>query len=280
MHQAEIESFAEGSTGQTEINRSRLCNDIEISYPVDKIEQLKVVKLLFDLDERIKTNNQINDNLLQQCTLIYDSICIDAEYSSISNLIYHVESGTRPKGGAESSGIPSIGAEKIEMFGKYDYSNEKYISEEFFRKMKRGIVKSGDVLLYKDGAYTGKSSMALDHFPHTCCAVNEHVFILRTQKMLYQSFLYFTLQNNDVHQKLYSLACGKAAQPGLNQTELLSVDIKLPDFNTIEQFENQVRPMMHQIALNAMESKKLAIIRDTLLPKLMSGEIDVSDIQF
>jgi type I restriction enzyme S subunit len=63
MHQAEIESFAEGSTGQTEINRSRLCNNIEISYPVDKIEQLKVVKLLFDLDERIKTNNQINDNL-------------------------------------------------------------------------------------------------------------------------------------------------------------------------------------------------------------------------
>ena len=188
-----------------------------------------------------------------------------------------IETGSRPKGGALSSGIPSIGAEKVEEFGKYDYSGEKYISEEYFSKLRRGIVKSGDVLLYKDGAYTGKSSMALDGFPHETCAVNEHVFLLRTENCFAQSFLYFTLHDADVHQTIFNLACGKAAQPGLNQQELMSVQIKLPEKEAIVDFEQTVSPFMHRIAANALESRKLAVLRDTLLPQLMSGKFDVSN---
>ena len=191
-----------------------------------------------------------------------------------------IETGSRPKGGAQTSGIPSIGAEKIESFGVYDFSEEKYISEEYFNKLKRGKVLSGDVLLYKDGAYTGKSSMALDGFPHPICAVNEHVFILRTKDLYAQSFLYFTLQNDAIHQSIYSLACGKAAQPGLNQKELYSIEIPIPSKKEIVSFEETVNPLMHQIALLALESRKLSALRDSLLPKLMSGEIDVSDIEF
>lgn len=197
----------------------------------------------------------------------------------MNDLVAVVETGSRPKGGAQTSGIPSIGAEKIERFGTYDYSGEKFISEEYFAKLKRGIISSGDVLLYKDGAYTGKSSMALAGFPHVKCAVNEHVFIIRTLNKKYQYFLYFTLQNDDIHKKIYGLACGKAAQPGLNQPELLSVSIKLPSEDVLETFEEQVNPLMHQIALNALESKRLSDLRDAILPKLMSGEIDVSSIE-
>lgn len=215
---------------------------------------------------------------MQQCTALYDEICSTAEFTLMSDLVSIIETGSRPKGGAQLSGIPSVGAEKIERFGIYDYSGEKFISEEYFSKMKRGIITSGDVLLYKDGAYTGKSSMSLDGFPHERCAVNEHVFIIRTSDKRYQYFLYFTLQNEDIHKKIYALACGKAAQPGLNQPELLSVSIKLPAEEILEKFEKQVDPLMHQVALLALESKRLAELRDSLLPKLMSGEIDVSFI--
>jgi len=145
--------------------------------------------------------------------------------------------------------------------------------------MKRGIVLSKDVLLYKDGAYTGKSSMALNGFPHEKCAVNEHVFILRTKNNHAQSFLYCTLKNPDVHKNIYNLACGKAAQPGLNQQELLSISIPFPENDKIQLFEKNVLPLMEKIAGNAIENRNLSNLRDILLPRLMSGEINVDSIQ-
>ena len=223
--------------------------------------------------------SKINDNLEQQAQAIYSYCCKSAETRTLADLIFVIETGSRPKGGAEFSGIPSIGAEKIEALGKYDYSNEKFISIEFFSKMKRGIVLSKDVLLYKDGAYTGKSSMALNGFPHKECAVNEHVFILRTRDNYAQFFLYCTLKNPDIHKTIYNLACGKAAQPGLNQQELLTISIPLPSKESIASFEKTVSPLMNMIARNALENRKLSILRDTLLPKLMSGEIDVDSVQ-
>ena len=265
------------SNSQQRIDESILFSH---SIPVPDLEvQKKIASLLGSIDDKIRINKQINDNLLQQCVTLYDEICSTAEIALMSDLVAIVETGSRPKGGAQTSGIPSIGAEKIERFGTYDYSGEKFISEEYFSKLKRGIITSGDVLLYKDGAYTGKSSMALDGFPHVKCAVNEHVFIIRTLNKKYQYFLYFTLQNDDIRKMIHGLACGKAAQPGLNQPELLSVSIKLPPKDVLEVFEEQVNPLMHRIALNALESKHLSALQDAILPKLMSGEIDVSSIE-
>lgn len=120
--------------------------------------------------------------------------------------------------------------------------------------------------------------MTLDDFPHKQCAVNEHVFLLRTNKLATQFFLYFCLLDNSNRQKIHTLACGKAAQPGLNQNELKSVPIKLPNIEDIINFDIKVTPIMKQIANNAKENQKLAQLRDTLLPKLMSGEIDVSEV--
>lgn len=271
-----IASLANGGAQQN-LNAGQI-REYLIDLPSLDIQQ-KVADTLESLDSKIEHNQHINDNLLQQCTTLYDEICSTAEMALMSDLVAVIETGSRPKGGAQTSGIPSIGAEKIERFGTYDYSGEKFISEEYFAKLKRGIISSGDVLLYKDGAYTGKSSMALDGFPHVKCAVNEHVFIIRTLNNKYQYFLYFTLQNDDIHKMIYGLACGKAAQPGLNQPELLSVSIKLPSEDVLEVFEEQVNPLMHQIALNALESKRLSDLRDAILPKLMSGEIDVSSIE-
>ena len=197
----------------------------------------------------------------------------------LDELLATVESGSRPRGGAENVGIPSIGAENIERFGVYDFGKDKYISESYFISLKRGIVQSGDVLLYKDGAYTGKVSMALDDFPHKRCAVNEHIFILRTANAKFQNALYFIMARVDVRQKVFALASGKAAQPGLNQSELRSIPIQIPTENDLMTFEQYANPMMHLIANNAKESKRLTELRDNLLPKLMSGELDVSEVE-
>lgn len=265
-----------GSSGRQRVQIDVVKN-IEIGIPPLETQQ-KIASILSSIDDKIELNNSINNNLEQQAQALFYEIYNNGKCGTIGDILEIIETGSRPKGGALTHGVPSVGAENINGFGVYDYSKDKFISAEFYNKLNRGIVKSKDVLLYKDGAYTGKVSMTLDDFPHKQCAVNEHVFLLRTNKLATQFFLYFCLLDNSNRQKIHTLACGKAAQPGLNQNELKSVPIKIPNMEDIINFDITVTPIMKQIANNAKEKQKLAQLRDTLLPKLMSGEIDVSKV--
>ena len=264
-----IESIAGGSTFK-EVS-AKVLGDFMVRVPESIEEQRSISAVLSAFDNKIELNWKINDNLLKQCSLFYELAVSGAPFSKLRGLIEIVEAGKRPRGGAERSGIPSIGAEKIERFGIYDFSSEKYISPTFFANLKRGRVKNGDVLLYKDGAYTGKVSLALDGFPHEICAVNEHVFLLRTRDLSSQFFLYFTLSSSSVMEKIHTLSCAKAAQPGLNQKELVSVEAPLPPKEAIRNFEIRVDPFMHKVAKNALENRELAKMRDMLLPKLLKA---------
>ena len=240
-------------------------------------EQKEISRVLRLLDKKIANNKKINHHLEQIGQELFEDIYFSGESALLGDAISVIESGSRPKGGAVENGIPSIGAEKIERFGQYDYSKEKYISLEYFKKLKRGIVQSGDVLLYKDGAYTGKVSLALENFPHAQCAVNEHVFILRPSEFAPSSFfLYFLLLKEKNRQALFSRASSKAAQPGLNQMEVRSLPIKLPRTEQIIDFNDTVKPIMQQISRNASEIRQLSLIRDNILPKLLSGEVTIN----
>ena len=70
-HQAQIETLAEGSTGQTEINRNRLQTEVMITYPENKKVQAGIASFLWDIDRKIEVNNKINNNLEQQAQAIY-----------------------------------------------------------------------------------------------------------------------------------------------------------------------------------------------------------------
>ena len=266
-------------TGSTRGNiNEKMYGNMRIKLP-PRYYQDEVVSLLDKIDKKIKINNQINDNLHDLAEQIFFEIYKNGRERTLGDLLENISTGARPKGGAQNSGIPSVGAEKIERFGIYDYSSEKYIAEDFYEKLKNGKMNSGDVLLYKDGAYTGKVSMCLNWFPHKKSAVNEHVFILNTENNWAQNYLYFTLYNKQNKEMLERLAGAKAAQPGLNQTELKSLKINICDKEFIKKFENEVKPIMESIANNSLENKKLVELRDTLLPKLMNGEINLDKIE-
>ena len=268
-----INGIAFGTTGQPNMKINDL---LRFKFNHVSLEiQNKIVKILDALDKKIELNNQMNDNLHELAENIFNEINLSNTASKLENLITSISTGSRPKGGAQNNGIPSIGAEKIEKFGKYDYHSEKYISEDFFNSLKKGIVKSGDVLLYKDGAYTGKVSMALNGFPHNKCAVNEHVFILNTKNNWAKFYLYFLLNYHENKTKIFTMASAKAAQPGLNQMELKSLEVKLPSKDKIVTFEKKVAPIMNKIAYNAKENKILEQLRDIVLPKLINGEINL-----
>ena len=199
---------------------------------------------------------------------------------SLSEAISELVSGSRPRGGAVKSGIPSIGAENILGLGLYNYSKEKFIPDDFYAKLeKRGAnVRNGDVLLYKDGAHIGRKTYFDCNFPHTKCVVNEHVFIVRLNKPIMQKYLFFWLDQDWVTGKIIGLN-SNSAQPGINKSGVGSLPFLVPPLNIIKLFEQMVSPLIHSIFTRALESITLSNIRDTLLPKLLSGEIRVDNLE-
>lgn len=271
--------------------------DVVISIPSLATQQ-KIAAQLSEIDAKIANNRRICENLEAQAQALFkhwfidfapfkDGKFVESELGMIpegwrvgtlGEILKDIETGKRPKGGAESDGIPSIGAEKIERISYYDFSSEKYISKEFFENMKRGKIKNGDVLLYKDGAYTGKSTLFMNDFPYSECAVNEHVFLLRTEDSKWQCWLYLLLSYEPIRKYIHTLASSKAAQPGLNQVELQSVTILIPAIGVLDDFEDIISALFNPIISNLKENLRLTTLRDTLLPKLMSGGIDVNEV--
>lgn len=274
----DFSSFNAGAAVPT-LNRNHF-SALKVRIP-SRDEQDKIADILGTIDEKIELNRKMNETLEQMGQALFRHYFItnpDAEkweVGKVGDVLSVLESGSRGKGGAAASGVPSIGAENIDGLGKYDFSKEKFVSEEFFDNAKRGKIKSEDVLLYKDGAYVGKKSLFMDGFPHKKCMVNEHVFILRTNERLKSHFyLYFWLDQTHITDKIVSNGV-KAAQPGLNQSGVKTLPILIPESKTIEEFDNKVRPVMEKIYANSKQIQTLTTLRDTLLPKLISGKIKV-----
>ncbi len=116
--------------------------------------------------------------------------------------------------------------------------------------------------------------MFREGFPHQECCVNEHVFILRTNGRCSQIYLYFWLDQPEVTQNIRNLNAN-AAQPGINQVGVMGLPILLPDQKTLEMFEAIVDPMLSQLFNLAKKNSNLRQTRNLLLPKLVSGEVEV-----
>ena len=192
----------------------------------------------------------------------------------LGDVLLDLQSGGRPRGGAVETGIPSVGAENVLGIGKYDYAKEKYVPREYFARMRRGVVRNRDVLIYKDGANIGRSSYFGDCFPHRQCAVNEHVFLLRAVPEVGQNLLYFWVAHDETRQRIANLNAN-TAQPGVSQRKLKSLAFIQPAPRMARQFHETVEPMVRQVFLLARTTRLLTQARDLLLPRLMNGEIRV-----
>ncbi len=139
------------------------------------------------------------------------------------SMIADIESGSRQKGGAVGAGIPSIGGEQIDEKGSIRFNKMKYVSQEYFKSMKRGILKYGDVLVVKDGATTGKTGF----FAHQDlkASVNEHVFILRAKEAVLPFFLYSIVRHEGFQKSIRPLIKGIIGGISL---EIRKVQIPVP----------------------------------------------------
>ena len=263
--------------------------------------QDKIVSILKSLDDKIEVNRRINDNLEQQAQALFKSWFVDfepfkdgefveselgmipynLEIKRIEDIPHKIESGRRPKGGASSDGVPSIGAENIKGWGYYDYSKTKYIPSYFASSMNKGKINGYELLIYKDGGKPGyfipNFSIFGEGFPFDEMYVNEHVFILDLKNKGYNAFAYFWFQTPYIMNQLNSLG-GKAAIPGINTKDVESMPIPSIDNIKVKEFCEYVEPLVKAVLYNSKENARLAELRDTLLPRLMSGELKINDI--
>ena len=246
-------------------------------------------------------NRRGNDNLEQQAQALFkawfvdfepfkDGIFVDSELGTIpkdlpivyiEDIPHHIESGKRPKGGATSEGLPSIGAENIKGLGYYDYSKTKYIPKEYAQTIKKGRINGYELLIYKDGGKPGyfipNFSIFGDGFPFSEMYINEHVFSLNLMDNGYNAFAYFYMRTPYIMNQLNSIG-GKAAIPGINTKDIEGLPILSNESHYVKKFGEIVLPFIKTILSNSLENARLSDLRDTLLPKLMSGELKINDL--
>jgi type I restriction enzyme S subunit len=149
------------------------------------------------------------------------------------------------------------------------------VNEDFYNNMNGGKVEDYDIMLYKDGAYIGKKTMFGLGFPFEKCCINEHVFIVRTNiDNINQFYLYFYLNQYKITEKIIHLNTN-SAQPGINKESLRNLKVLLPDKNTADQYKITIQPLVDLIFKKSLNSKQLSELRDSLLPRLMSGKMRV-----
>lgn len=287
-----------GSSGRQRVQQNVLENYEVLLPTLDK--QIEIASILSSLDDKIELNRRINENLEQQAQALFKSWFIDfgpfkdgkfvdselgmipeeLTISHIGDIPHTIESGRRPKGGAVLKGVPSIGAENIKGLGYYDYSKTKYIPEDFALTTNRGKINGYELLIYKDGGKPGyfipNYTIFGEGFPFDEMFINEHVFRLDLMSKEYNVFAYFYMQTPYIMNQLNSIG-GKAAIPGINTKDVESLPIFTEDNKKIKEFGNLVLPMITTILRNCHENARLAQLRDTLLPRLMSGELEIKD---
>ena len=254
---------------------------IEIEIP-DLETQRKVVKLIGSLQTRIKTNAEINDNLQQQAAAIFRSWFVDYvpfggtvpdEWKNVTleDITTLVSRGITPKY-ADDTGQIVINQKCI---------RNHMIDLSFARSHRPKVINNkwlqfGDLLINSTGDGTLGRAAQVWFQPHNL-TVDSHVTIVRpaAENMIFYIGLWGTQHEKEIE----SLHTGSTGQTELPRDRVKAIELLLPDKETLERFNALIAPMAAAIVSNQEENNRLASIRDALLPKLMSGKIDVSAIQ-
>lgn len=246
----DLGNYAGGSAVPT-LNRNHI-HSLNVRVPADVSTQEKIANTLKALDDKIDKNTDINKNLEQQAQAIYSNLFIEQRQESwnigqLSDLI-SVKYGKDHKKLADGS-YPVYGSGGI----------MRYVEKPLYTGESVLIPRKGTLnnVMYVNGAFWSVDTM----------------FYTEMLRPNIAKFVYHFVKSKD----LASLNAGSAV-PSMTTNILNAMQLYVPDEKSLEKFENIVSPMYRAMQENAKEIKILADTRDTLLPKLMSGEIDISNL--
>lgn len=256
-----------GQSAQPNINLKQI-GEIEIPLP-DRIIQDTIVEMLSAIDSRIELNTAINENLEQQAQAIYAQMFIESaeeswETGSLSDIAV-ITMGQSPKGDT----FNETGEGAVFYQGRTDFGF-RFPTRRLYTTEPKRIALCGDALM-SVRAPVGDLNVAYEE-----CCIGRGLAAIHS-KDNHQSFVLYTLFTLKKQLDVFN---GEGTVFGsINKESLNSMEITIPPRELMDRFESTVSPIDRAIRNNYEEICRLQAIRDTLLPKLMNGEIDVSAVK-
>lgn len=272
-----IEGMGSGTTFK-EVSGNTMKN-IVVNVPADKEIQTKIASLLGAIDDKIEENERINNNLLDQALTLYATYFAESDKNGFIGDYCTIKSGFAFKSswwtenGVKVIKIGSINQDNLNL------AECSYVDVDKIDKAKDFKVGAGDLLIAMTGATIGKFAMV--PYCTETLLVNQRVgkFFLGDNPVEKLPFIYCTLKQPDVYYEIVNRGQG-SAQPNISAADIMSIPCVIPTADVLNTFNDTVQPLFDLIITNQQENQRLSELRDTLLPKLISGELDVSDIQF
>ena len=261
-----IEAMGSGTTFK-EVSGSTMRN-IEVMIPESKKVQVRIAAILDAIDSKIENNIKINNNLEQQAQAIYQQMFIDNARSNWAegtlSDIADITMGQSPSG----SSYNEDGTGTIFFQGRAEFGF-RFPSVRLYTTEPKRMARSNDTLM-SVRAPVGDLNVA-----HTDCCIGRGLAAIHS-KNNHQSFVLYTMFSLKKQLDVFN---GEGTVFGsINRNSLNEMPILIPSSEKLDEFEALVSPMDAAIRNNYDEICRLEQLRDSLLPQLMSGELDVSDI--
>jgi len=265
----EIRQFDRGS-GQPSIKKTDLLN-MEVNFP-DLYTQQKITDLLSCLDKKIYSNKQINNNLEQQAqALITDYASKTPGITPLGALLSFVNGFAFKSGDYLAKGLYKIITIKNVQDGLVDSQGAACMDELPAKLPSDCKLNIGDVLLSLTGN-VGRVGIVTENN----LLLNQRVAKVKPKNDDLLPFIYFVLRLPVIKTEMENISKG-TAQQNLSPIETLKLQLNFDELTAVE-LSHKLSSMFNQIVYNMIENRNLSEIRNTLLPKLMSGEIDVSKV--
>lgn len=263
-----LASKATGSASQANIS-TKTIEQHNINIP--DIENVKtIVTFLKNIDDKISYNNRINRNLSEQAKILYKEWFIDfGPFEGEMPGDWHLGTVEEIIELHDSKRKPLSGRQRDDMEKIYPYYGATSIMDYVDNYIFDGIY----LLLGEDGSVIDTEGYPILQYVFGKFWPNNHAHVITGEKGFSVEMLYLLFSLTNVQ----SIVTG-AVQLKISQQNLKTVEVVIPSYEAITEFDEMIQPIFREIRRLRTENDKLTTLRDNLLPKLMSGELDVSDL--
>lgn len=269
-------TIAATSTGST-VHHTSPNRIYEYEFDLPQISvQRKIAGILSDIEEKINKNSAINNNLEQQAQAIFaneflslDTLPEGWKQASLIDIADYLNGLAMQKYRPtdDESGIPVLKIKELRQ-GCCDDNSElcsPSIKSDY-------IIHDGDVI------FSWSGSLLVDLWCGGICGLNQHLFKVTSKN--YDKWFYYAWTKHHLD-RFIAVAADKATTMGhIKRDELAKAEVLIPNEADYNRIGALLQPIYEMIISNRIENKKLAATRDTLLPKLMNGEIDMSEVDY
>ena len=282
--------FLKSSFGQQEITRGTVgavqaklpiknIQDITIPLP-DEFTQRKIAAILSSLDEKIEANQKINDNLQQQAELLYHKRFETVNRDKLPvgwRIVRLGDVATISKKSFNPAKEPEMMLEHYSI-PAFDEAHFPVFEPSTAIKSNKFIVDDSCFMISKLNPTTKRVWKPYCLTANAVCSTEFIVYKAKSQDLT--DFLYSVIDSTSFSDFMCSHVTGSTgSRQRTTPSDTLAFELVLPNAEEIAEYQGVVSPMFEQIKCNAIENDRLKRLRDSLLPKLMSGELDVSSIQ-